>query len=853
VGTNTKFDVIEGDLTVDERIDKGLELLVVWVLLASAIGLVSALAGHFLPTQVWLASLMLVGIYAWRTHGASAALGVSADWRHLLLLSLICLFFRLPAYHYVLGGQDEGLYVNISQYIERTGSVDVHDDVLNQLKGSSYVGTYLAENRFADNTYVPGVYVPDTNGSRLEFQFYHLFPVWMALFAGIFGSTFGIYALSFSAWLSVIFFYRLALVVSGSRRTALVAGLLLALNPLHAFFSKFPVTEIPTLAFSLMGFTYLAAFWSETNAVRSYRWLWISAACFGALFFTRISGFMYVPFFIALAIASTIMDTQLARRRAASAWALGIVVLYALSVLYGLHWSGQYAGDIYDLSFGRIFQDKWHTDVAIIASIVFAAWFALTLLARSVVTRERMRRYLMEPIRRCIGIIVLLALIVGIFKIYRLGWTDHSAHDDWLNGVWHLAHAGVPAIESSSLYALLVYLGPLLPACFLVMVIRRQSDPRIEFLRLFASGFFVYVAVLQWTVPYGPYYARYLLSELVPYLTLLVVLVWSGMSSTSWKTAIKGMLAISMAYMGLVSAAQLGKSENDGLYGSLKQLLAQVDDSDLVMINRDQAGLPTADEIKTPIVFTFGRNALSVTDNSLTDRGYLAALDAQYDDVYLVSTSAALPPGFDSLGSTRVTDWAYAMTHQYPRKLVLRGNKRLYLSRLSRIVLPFARGQRFDSAGPWNNWLTSGWDEPESWGTWSSSRHAELTIDTRQLPGSTSGLRLQLDTNAFVTANHPRQHIHVFLNEAAVGVYDVEYPKSTLSINVDIPPDTLASSRMIRIGFELPDAVSPKSLGISADERVLALGLTMVTAIRLGSSLPPAPLDSPRPINKKQP
>lgn len=840
---------------MDKQIDKALELLVVWVLFASAIGLASALAGHFLPAQVWLASLLLVGAYAWRTQGSSVSLGVTPDWRHLLLLSLVCLFFRLPAYHYVLGGQDEGLYVNISQYIERTGGIAVRDDALNQLADSPYVGTYLAENRFASGSYVPGVYAPSANGSHLEFQFYHLFPVWMALFAGIFGSAFGIYALSFLAWLSVLFFYRLALAVSASRRVALVAGLLLALNPLHAFFSKFPVTEVPALAFSLMGFTYLVAFCNQRNAVGNYRWLAISAACFGALFVTRISGFMYVPFFIALAIASTIMDTQHARRRSVFAWAMAVVALYALSVMYGLRWSGQYARDIYRLSFDRIFHENWRVDVAAMVLIGLAAWFALTLFARSIDNRKRMQRFLVEPVRRYIGVIVSLALAVGIFKIYRLGWTDHSAHDAWLNGIWHLTHSGMPAIEASSLYALIVYLGPFLPACFLAFVVRRQSDPRIEFLRLFVSGFFVYAAVLQWTVPYGPYYARYLLSELVPYLILLVVLIWSGMSSTPWKKIIKGMLALTLAYMTVASAAQLGKSENDGLYGALKQLLAPVDDNDLVLIDRDQTGLPTADEIKTPVVFVFGRSAISVTDSSLSDHGYLAALDARYDDVYLVSTSAALPPGFDGLGSSRATDWAFARTHLYPRALALRGDKRLYLSRLSRIVLPFGRGQRFDSAGPWNNWLSSGWADPELWGTWSYRHHAELVIDVRQLPYSASGLRLHFDANAFVTVNHPRQRVRVSFNGTSVGAYDVEYPTSKIGIDVDVSADILTSARMIHLGFELPDAISPKSLNGSNDERMLALGLTMVTVQPLGTGSPPVP--SPplpsTPINKKQP
>jgi len=832
--TRWRFDLIQEGRGVDDRIDRGLELLVVWLLFASALGLLSALAGHFLAPQVLLASLMFTGIYAWYTRGVHTVFGVSPDWRHLLLLSLVCLFFRLPAYHYVLGAQDEGIYVNVAHVIERTGSIDVHDVVLEKLKGSTFADTYLTENRYANGAYLPGIYSPDPAGTKLEFQFYHLFPVWMALFSGVFGSAFGIYALSFFAWISILFFYRLALVVSGSRRVALVAGLLLALNPLHVFFSKFPVTEVPTLAFSLVGFTYLATFWNKVGAASSYRWLWISGASFAALYATRISGFMYVPFFIALAIASTIMDTDRKRRDAIFTWTLSVVALYALSVLYGLHFSSQYAADIYRLSFEPILHSEWRLGVTAIVLIVFVAWAALTLFARSDGARLRMRRYLVMPVRQAIGALIVLGLAVGLFKIYRLGWTDHYLHDDWLGGMWGLAHSGALAVKSSSLFELAVYLGPLLPACFLAFVVRRQDNPHIEFLRLFVSGFFVYAAILQWTVPCGPYYARYLLSELVPYLTLFVVLAWSCMSPTPWKKATKCILAMTLAYMTLASAQQLGKSENSGVYAALQQLLMQVDSNDLVLIDSSQSAFPNESQIETPILYTFGRNVVNVSKKSLDDRAYLATLNALYDDMFLVSDNATAPPEFEPLGSTRVEYWSFAPSHLYPNKLVLRGAKRLYLFILAKPVLPLAQVQKFDQTGAWNNLLVNGWASPESWGTWSLGQHAELAINPRQLPDAAHGLRLHFDTHTFVTSSHPQQRIEVSLNGAYVGHYEATYPNSVIGIDLDIPESALMSPKEIRVGFAFPDAVSPQSVGAGADERILALGLEAVTITQSG-------------------
>jgi hypothetical protein len=667
----------------------------------------------------------------------------------------------------------------------------------------------------------------------------------MAIFAGLLGSTFEVYALTFLSWLSVVFIYRLALVVSDSRRVALVAGLLLSLNPLHVFFSKFPVTEIPALAFSLIGFSYLASYRAHPSSKMAWRWLWISVISFGCLFTTRISGFMYMPFIIALAVASAIKDPDRSLRKAMSLWGLAATGLFTVSVWYGLHWSGHYSRDIYRLSFERLFGHRWRVAMAVVVVLILGAWLAAVLMSRSERFRNTMSRFIVEPARRAVGPIVVLAILAGVFKIYQLGWTDRFLHDPWLGERWHLAHAGWGSVQASSFFALFVYLGLLLPAGMFLLVARRQNNPSVEFLRLFAAGFLVYALLLQWTVPYGPYYARYLVSEVVPYLGLFVVLAWSGMRPGAGRTVSSWLLGVSLVYMAYASAAQLGKSENDELYGSLRQLLAPVDSSDLVLMTGLQPGWPAAPQLKTPMVYTFGRTVISVTDDSLANHAYIAALDARYDDVFLLSTSPAAPPGFEPVGSTHIRIWAYNRSFFYPSHFGMSVEKKLYLYRLARRIFPLAQVQQLDNRGAWNKLLTSGWNAPENWGTWSQGKQAELVMDTRQLPRASHGLRLHFEANVLVTVNHPHQRISVSLNGDPVVEQTVTYPDSTIAFDVGIPPHLADSARKLRYRFDLPDAIKPNAIGLGVDGRVLAIGLKSIEAYPEQATLSKLPRKTP--------
>ena len=297
--------------------------------------------------------------YRFRFRMDLSSLGLGA----LLLFTAL---LRLDTYPWTGGGQDQGVYVNMATYFQQHGQLlpldHIRESLPDDLKPLYDLSNYeksapvdwLEDRREGD--YLPGVYVADRESSQLVFQFYHLHPLWMSIFGELFGGENRGYSLLLFALLSVAAFYFLALELTGSGRAALICGVLIALNPLHAFFTRFPVTEVMALAFSSLAVLYLLRYYRQSQGQRLHpAWLLVSAAAFGCLFFTRISGFMFVPILCLLLFVIELYVSERQLRGQLRTYVFAVLALYTLSVFYGMTYSYPYAADIYEKSFSRAF------------------------------------------------------------------------------------------------------------------------------------------------------------------------------------------------------------------------------------------------------------------------------------------------------------------------------------------------------------------------------------------------------------------------------------------------------------------------------------------------------------------
>jgi hypothetical protein len=119
--------------------------------------------------------------------------------------------------------------------------------------------------------------------------------------------------------------------------------------------------------------------------------------------------------------------------------------------------------------------------------------------------------------------------------------------------------------------------------------------------------------------------------------------------------------------------------------------------------------------------------------------------------------------------------------------------------------------------------LKQGWAQyPEDWGVWSIRN--ETAIELPIPPGSSE---LKINARAFVNPKNPKQEVFITVgNEKPLSILLNKFDGN--SINLVIPGSAKETGNL-KLKIEIPKAESPRSLGISDDDRTLGIGLVSAT------------------------
>ena len=132
-----------------------------------------------------------------------------------------------------------------------------------------------------------------------------------------------------------------------------------------------------------------------------------------------------------------------------------------------------------------------------------------------------------------------------------------------------------------------------------------------------------------------------------------------------------------------------------------------------------------------------------------------------------------------------------------------------------------AIGKQIDfSSGNTRCFLKSGWSNTnEDWGIWSVGNEAKLSL----FMPKDNPRYLLMDVRGFVNAKQPTQNVEITVDGQSTQKFSLSRFEDN-QIKVPIPSSAFGKE-WLDITFKLPDAVSPKALGMAPDDRILGIGL----------------------------
>jgi hypothetical protein len=89
--------------------------------------------------------------------------------------------------------------------------------------------------------------------------------------------------------------------------------------------------------------------------------------------------------------------------------------------------------------------------------------------------------------------------------------------------------------------------------------------------------------------------------------------------------------------------------------------------------------------------------------------------------------------------------------------------------------------------------------------------------------------KLIIKANAFLSESHPEQVINISINGTLMADHIALKKSKDNVLEVDLPKGLKTPGEPVTIEFRSLDPVSPKALGMGADERKLGIGLVSIS------------------------
>lgn len=606
------------------------EILIVYICTVSILNVLLLILNVFyplislliaIPFEVLILSLLKIKI-VWKDARFS--------WLFLIVL-IIGVGFRLNPNLYLTGGQDQGTYISLSKQYEENHSLYIVDNVRKSLPDE-------LKNLYDEANTLLGIKLKDSASSEYVMPFYPVLPSWLAIGGQLFGSDNRASILTVFSLLSIAATYLFAYEISGkNKKVALLASLLVAVNPAHVYFSRVPLTEIISMTMFLLSFYYLIRFYNGYKEKQTkVSDLVMSLCTIAVLFYTRMTALLYLPVILLIPLVLMLFnkDNQL-RKYLFTYCGIWLASLSLSYVFYAI-----FLPELFHLIIGKRF-----LGIELVWILLF--FFAVYILILWLLRKGRIKEMLVTFVKKNLKYISIFAICIliglvgyeSISYIYTTFISNHNAlfSDISLSNFKQLNFLATFLLISPPLFLLLP---------FSIFHFRKKygKDIKVTLLLVLLIIFAVYCWGILKGIPYYYYYVRYQLGELIPLCIILISLYLVDIFNTKKKKIlISIVLVLSIIYSCFFSVLQLRNTEGLKIT-ELKQMQSLITENDVLLVIN--SNFDAFNQIIFPLKYYLGVDIVQIPSENDLINTEVKNLKREYHDVYIL----AADPGLDLKG-----------------------------------------------------------------------------------------------------------------------------------------------------------------------------------------------------------
>jgi 4-amino-4-deoxy-L-arabinose transferase-like glycosyltransferase len=518
----------------------------------------------------------------------------------MIALTLFCAHRFTPPAEYVIGGKDPGVYVNEGIQIAQRGALVVQDPVISALPnfarelfipqhvdGEGSPRTDYYSSRFM------GFFVKDPDAGTVVGQFPHLLPASIAIGYGINGLSGALHTLSAWAVLGVLAVYFVAARLFG-RLAAATAAMLLALNVIEVWFSRYPNAEV------MMQALLFAALLANARAhVEGDRFFApVAGVLIGLLLFLRFDAVLGVA---GVAVGVAIGSVAGQRPKLSMMLTFGLVAAFAVSYFFGTM---------------RAYAELPILWISAIPAWQFVGAIAVAVLGLALLRVAAKNDAVGRAFIRYVPLVVATVLsLAGLYALlFRHPGGKLAVHDAYALRTYANFYVSVPAVVAA-------LAGYTLHA--------RRSFWRDPAFFVTVALFALFVLYKIRIVPEHFWAARRFLPVLLPGTLVFLAAAAFGTAGDRWRLRVLrpalGAMFVILLGTRFVQASRpvANHVEYAGLVPKLEQLASRFSDQDLVVVEGRDAG-SDVHVMALPLAYIYAKNVL-VLQPARPDKATFAA------------------------------------------------------------------------------------------------------------------------------------------------------------------------------------------------------------------------------------